>query len=118
MKKTDKIKKEIIDTFNESMDRCFNDEYYNIMKKVAKEQLKKKKQLEKLAETYLIYSCIPKDIDDELMKTYKRLGYYEIIKDCMQMLRETDSDIKLGFCGNVNTKEILKKDKENKNNDH
>ena len=112
MKKTDKIKKEIIDIFNESVDRCFNDEYYNIMKKVAKEQLKKKKQLEKLAETYLIYSCIPKDIDDELMKTYKRLGYYEIIKDCMQMLRETDSDIKLGFCGSVDTEED--KDKEEK----
>ena len=112
MKKTDKIKKEIIDKFNESMDRCFNDEYYNIMKKVSKEQLKKKKQLEKLAETYLIYSCIPKDIDDELMKTYKRLGYYEIIKDCMQMLRETDSDIKLGFCGSVDTEED--KDKEEK----
>lgn len=112
MKKTDKIKKEIIDIFNESVDRCFNDEYYNIIKKVSKEQLKKKKQLEKLAETYLIYSCIPKDIDDELMKTYKRLGYYEIIKDCMQMLRETDSDIKLGFCGSVDTEED--KDKEEK----
>lgn len=112
MKKTDKIKKEIIDTFNESVDRCFNDKYYNIIKKVSKEQLKKKKQLEKLAETYLIYSCIPKDIDDELMKTYKRLGYYEIIKDCMQILRETDSDIKLGFCGSVDTEED--KDKEEK----
>lgn len=112
MKKTDKIKKEIIDMFNESVDRCFNDEYYNIMKKVAKEQLKKKKQLEKLAETYLIYSCIPKDIDNELMKTYKRLGYYEIIKNCMQMLRETDSDIKLFFGGSVNTEED--KDKEEK----
>lgn len=112
MKKTDKIKKEIIDKFNESMDKCFNDEYYNIMKKVAKEQLKKKKQLEKLAETYLIYSCIPKDIDNELMKTYKRLGYYEIIKDCMQMLRETDSDIKLGFCGSVDTEEDKDKEEE------
>lgn len=101
MKKTDKMKKEIIDIFTESMDRCFNDEYYNIMKKVSKEQVKKKKQLEKLAESYLVYSCVPKDIDEKFMKTCKRLGYYEIIKDCMEMLRETDSDIKLGFYGSV-----------------
>lgn len=109
------IKKEKI---KENLSKIFDDideETFKWVENFSKKEKERKQKLEELAESYFtIYSILPNRTEKENLEQEKRLGYYQIIGDCLELLKTTDKGIRLGFC--VPEKEEKKNNEQSKNN--
>ena len=97
-KEIQKEKENIKKSLNEEINKYFNNkENYELIKKISEERSKKKQELKKFAENYLNLSYFKDKLNKEELDKYKRLGYYEVIKDCLELLQLSDKDMQFGF---------------------
>lgn len=90
-------KQQIINTFLASLENV-DEKTFEEVEILSKKEAERKKRLKELADSYFLKEYLyGKDIDEKLLKVYKRLGYYQLIKDCIALLQEDDENIKLGF---------------------
>lgn len=90
-------KQQIINTFLASLENV-DEKTFEEVEILSKKETERKKRLKELADSYFLKEYLyGKDIDEKLLKMYKRLGYYQLIKDCIALLQEDDENIKLGF---------------------
>lgn len=107
MKNFDKVKKKMKESYLEIINDIDNidEENYKMVEKITKNRERNKEKLKKLAERYCGLSSVCVNQGDLFLKSYRRLGYYEIIKDCIELLQENDENIKLGFGFSTDKKE-------------
>lgn len=97
-KKLQEKKENMKKTINEEIDKFFdNKEEYELVNKIIKERNNKKEELKKFAENYLGFSYFESELSEEDLNKCRRLGYYEVMKDCLEFLQLGDKDMQFGF---------------------